>query len=278
MADETRRLTFEQREGLAPLPQQLRLKELPKSIRAPLWAVVYDSMIAAEGHVRSPWSAILRPYWVGHLYRDADMFPSYGPHVVKWVKPIILDGSYAEALGFLEHAIQHFNVIAPKNFFALQINRCLEAGGAAYRVLDGSTICPISSPEEAQAVQTALDELGGYAGARTHLHSAASLLTACRYADSVRESIHAVESVARVLAPDARTLDPALSELEKRGHLHPAMKKGFSNLYGYTNDEKGVRHALLDAADSNVSESDALYMFVACAAFAAYLHRRSEAA
>lgn len=38
----------------------------------------------------------------------------------------------------------------------------------------------------------------GLGGARTHLLKAGSSLTAGEYADSVRESIHAVESVARV--------------------------------------------------------------------------------
>ena len=28
--------------------------------------------------------------------------------------------------------------------------------------------------------------------------------------------------------------------------LHPALKRAFSNLYGFTSDEQGIRHALID--------------------------------
>ena len=52
---------------------------------------------------------------------------------------------------------------------------------------------------------------------------------------------------------------------------HPALKKGFKNLFGYTSDEEGVRHALLERDAADVDVLDALFMYGACASFAAYL-------
>jgi hypothetical protein len=66
--------------------------------------------------------------------------------------------------------------------------------------------------------------------------------------------------VARALEPEAQKLGPALSKLEKSVRVHPALRKGFGSLYGFTSDEKGIRHALLDEPMAQVDETDALYM------------------
>ena len=117
-------------------------------------------------------------------------------------------------------------------------------------------------------------------GADTHLRQAAEHLNARRFADSVRESIHAVESVARMVDPKAeRTLGPALDSLERAGVIqHKALKQAFSRLYGYTNDAQGIRHSLLDKDSPDVDLDEAMFMFGACASFAAYLaskHRKA---
>jgi hypothetical protein len=78
-----------------------------------------------------------------------------------------------------------------------------------------------------------------------------------------------VESIARVLEPSA-DLSNALAELQKSATIHPAMKRGFLALYGYTSDQKGVRHAMPEAGQPAVDETDALFMIGACAAFVSY--------
>ena len=65
--------------------------------------------------------------------------------------------------------------------------------------------------------------------------------------------------------------------LEKAGVLnHRALQEAFSKLYGYTNDENGIRHALLDEGAADVDLDDAVFMFGACASFAAYLVNRHK--
>jgi len=65
------------------------------------------------------------------------------------------------------------------------------------------------------------------------------------------------------------TLGDALELLEKKHSLHPALKAGFSKLYGYTSDEGGIRHAMLD--EPNLTSADAIYFLVSCSAFINYL-------
>jgi hypothetical protein len=116
-----------------------------------------------------------------------------------------------------------------------------------------------------------------FRGARAHLQKASGELTQGRYADSVRESIHAVESVVRVLEPSG-DFSKALAKLEAKFRIHGALKSGFGSLYGFTSDEKGIRHALLEAGAPAVDETDALFMIGACAAFVSYLINKARSA
>src|SRR5258708_18786616 len=147
-----------------------------------------------------------------------------------------------------------------------------------YRVVERKVICPIASDTEHASLVKAFADLAAtqFNGARAHLSKAASHLTAGAYADSVRESIHAVEAVGRTLDPTADVLSKALGKLEQNISIHPAMKKGFTSLYAYTSDEKGIRHALLDDSTAKVDETDALFMFGACAAFVSYLINKAR--
>ena len=73
-------------------------------------------------------------------------------------------------------------------------------------------------------------------------------------------------------------MGPALDSLEKAGVLkHPALKQAFDRLYGYTSTEQGIRHALLDKDAADVGLNEAIFMFGACASFAALSHREAPA-
>ena len=145
-------------------------------------------------------------------------------------------------------------------------------------MLDGDTIVPKASDAEAQALSAALQATheSGAVGPREHLKLAGEELTRGRWASSIRESIHAVEATAKIVEPKTNTLEPALTTLAKRGKIHPALRAGFLRLYDFTSDEKGIRHSLLDKAEAEIDETDAVYMLGACAAFVPYLLRRTR--
>jgi hypothetical protein len=86
-----------------------------------------------------------------------------------------------------------------------------------------------------------------------------------------------VESVARTLAPSDKLSD-ALAQLEKSASIHNALKRGFAAIYGYTSDENGIRHPLLDDPQAKVDEADGLFMIGACAAFVSYLINKARVA
>ena len=65
------------------------------------------------------------------------------------------------------------------------------------------------------------------------------------------------------------TFSERMAVEEKGIPHHEALKKSFSNLYGYTNDADGIRHALLD--ESGLDLYDAKFMLVSYSAFLNYL-------
>ena len=90
------------------------------------------------------------------------------------------------------------------------------------------------------------------------------------YRNSIKESISAVESIARVVSElDKATLGDALKAIDQSDQLHPALKEGFLKLYGYTSDEQGIRHAML--VEPNITAADARYFLVSCSSFVNYL-------
>ena len=92
-------------------------------------------------------------------------------------------------------------------------------------------------------------QIEGNAGpVNTHLRRSLELLSdrnSPDYRNSIKESISGVESlVAATVNKGKGTLGQLIKKLEDEIGLHPALKTAFSNLYGYTSDEGGIRHAL----------------------------------
>ena len=134
--------------------------------------------------------------------------------------------------------------------------------------------------EQASAVEKAIEVIhdSGIDSAVTHLRQAAEHINMEQYADSLADSIHAVESVARTIDPNnGDSLAKALKSLENAGLLkHRALKEAFIKLYGYTSNEKGIRHPLVDQSSADVGLDEAIFMFGACASFASYLTRKHQ--
>ena len=162
--------------------------------------------------------------------------------------------------------------------FITFINNALERENSAYRIINNEII-EITSEQEIQSIEDALENTNQYSGIQQHLKQALKLMSDRQnpdYRNSIKESISAVESICKIVTNDEKaTLGKALKVIEDKFGLHPALKGSLSQLYGYTSDSDGIRHAMLE--ESNLSYIDAKFMLVACTNFINYLIEKTKA-
>lgn len=284
-------LSFSQAQGYEETQGRLKLGELPKDTRIRIWNLFFVAIdkckllgprrparrriVLIAGH----WVEILKASHLEfHNLPLDDWNPMFEANRSR-LREYIQEQPFNQVFDLIQFVLRHPR--CPPAFIR-QMQRTFAECGLAYTIDVGPppTILPAVTPEEGDAVVGALRTLreARLHGSATHLRAAAENIKVSEWAGSVRESIHAVESVARLLDSRAeRKLGAALAALEKRGVLHPALKEAFSTLYGYTSDEQGIRHALLDRTDAQVGRDEAVFMLGACAAFASYLWRRHAA-
>ncbi|KAB0266915.1 AbiJ-NTD4 domain-containing protein [Microvirga brassicacearum] len=273
-------MPFSQRTGLDPIPPQLKLGEASDDLRRMIEYYVgleigrntrsgYD-----HSYFNDRWERVTRDLHVLFLKADPDIYEN-SPY--DWrisLKNFFQGAKIGPLFNLIEFLVRH-----PKCSDELksELASAFVTARAAYRIIDGQIVA-IGTEEQAAAFEKAVvDAAENSAGAaRKHLLAAGMALRNSDWAGSVRESIHAVEAIAIRLAPDTTTLGPALSALEKQGHLHGSLKAAFGSLYGYSSDEEGVRHALVFKEEAQVDEADALFMLGACASFVSYLLARAN--
>ena len=275
-------LTFSQAHGYEDLPQQLKLEELSKEARTKLWSLLYTLVRRESGYrfgdassLGSIWKTIFMYLHINYHVLPANEFDaSLGSFVNSYQRKFMND-SFNKVFDLLLAIMRHPQ--CPSLFtaaVALNFRECRLA--YVVDVDPPPTIHPAANEEEGEAILRATTGLSkaGLASAVSHLRRASDCINRGDYPSAVRESIHAVESTARQIDPNAKALESALKALERAKALHPALKRAFSNLYGYTSDEQGIRHALLDNPQPNVGQDEAVFMLGACASFSSYLARK----
>ena len=279
-----RKFSFTHAYGYEKIPDMLKLESFPDEARTRVWNVLYRYIERDREYGVSSW-------WLSDDWEEIskDLHADYdGLSLDKWT------GKFSSNCENLQYKIRHepFNRVFDLILYVMRHPKCpnglVEDMQRAFRnarlayVLtdDPPTIVPATTEEEGEAIVESYKTLiqAGLNASVAHLRQASECVNRGDWAGSVRESINAVESVARQLDPDgAGTLSPALASIEQQGRLHPALKIAFDKLYGYTSNEQGIRHALLDRATAAVGLDEAVFMLGACASFASYLARKHAA-
>ena len=274
--------TFLQRYGYEPLPKPMRTGEISGDLRREVWDDIYDFL--KQNSLRGPTiqcftgnASNLLVTVFGKFHKKPKSQINYDfKATYNFCELIITAGKAHDTINFIEIMVNERG----SDGFAPRIRRLFEKHSAPY-YLDTSKkpywFVQSASREQGESTEQAIESLheNKMNGAATHLREAAKHMNAEQYADSIVDSIHAVESVACTICPESKTLGAALKSLGKAGILkHPALKQAFEKLYGYTNDEQGIRHALTEQDAPDVGLDEAIFMFGACASFAAYLAQK----
>jgi len=284
---------FSQRYGYEPLPAPMQLGELSPDFRREI-CNAFESFARGfdlGGYFSDNGERLFRA-----ILGEFDGIPDFEVDttdrstVIGRVQGLLRNEPCHHVLKFLEILLRQTcekGHTSQSSQFANNVLRLLQKHTAAYhlsiekraRGCPRYWFFPCDSAEHATAVSQALETLqkGGFEGATAHLRKAAQAINGGRHDDAITASIHAVESVARMIDSEAsKTLAPALKSLQREGLItHDALRQGFEKLYGYTCDERGLRHAL-DKGEAAVGTAESVFMFGACAAFAGYLVRKQQ--
>lgn len=220
-----------------------------------------------------------------HLMADVynqivDWRKCYDPHyVLSSIYETICSDTYDAILSVIEYIVAVIDkgmsisfIFEGEYYSAAELyNRVFEKEYVGYRIVKGYAT-PITDPHEGAEIEDA--------AAIRHIEVGQHIEKALRhlsdrekpdYANSIKESISAVERMCSIIIGKPTTLGDALKKLEDSGvTIHPAMKSAFDKLYGYTSDASGIRHAgRLGGSDSTFEE--ARFMLVSCCAFVNYL-------
>lgn len=158
-----------------------------------------------------------------------------------------------------------------------RVNKVLEEEKSGYRFVNRK-IMPITNQEEISEIVDAKNNSGkfGLAGASQHLDTALNLFSDREnpdYRNAIKEAISMLESLINILG-NKKEFTPALKELNKTLNLHPALIKGISNLYGFTSNQDGIRHAILEQKE--IDFDDAKFMIIVCSALFNFLVQKSH--
>ena len=276
-------MSFSARMGFKPPKVNIQLDSMDEDLRVGLWNIYYLAVIKG-GEPRSFYEGSSRfkdfylRLWALYLKKPIDTMPSQHYEIEAAIKKYFYGCQWYEVYDLIEFTARNLEYPHDDEFSSL-INPVLERELSGYRFISGQVVA-ISDENEIASIESALSSSEVPRSAQVHLGLALEMLsskTAPDYRNSIKESISAVESLARHMTGDPQaTLGTALGLIESQGRMHGALKKALSSLYGYTSDESGIRHALLD--ESTLTFSDAKFMLVVCTAFVNYMIGKSAGA
>lgn len=278
---------FSQRYGYTEIERAFQRERINDTLRTALWNVLSVCMWdfwehPSEYHGYSENSQriniISKRLWFNYFKRDMDALPKFrgdfnGNGAYDFFKEYFFRCKWYEVYDFIEFLIQDRDTFIDAKAIEF-LNGVLEKENAAYRVV-GVEIVEITDTNEIKAIEDALSHPD--APVREHIRAALAMLSDRNepdYRNAIKEAISAVEATCRlVTGMEAASLGDALKRIPD---LHPALKKAFLALYGFTSNAGGIRHSLLDK--SNLSYADAKFMLTACSAFVSYLRSNASEA
>lgn len=268
---------FSQRKGLKPIRTKVQIESMDKALRNGLWDILYAHYWEklrrwglSEISSLSDMNMLLNRLWHSYFKQPLDTMPYRCDKAYNTTRNYFFRCDWNEVFDFLEFVVENHPDDKGRVPFTDDCNSILEREVSAYRFV-GGRIMETTSKEELFEIEEALGTTPKPVA--RHLKKALDLLTnrkSPKYENSIKESISAVEAMCQLVTGNSKaTLGQALKEIKEKVGLHPALKKAFSNLYGYTSSADGIRHALLD--ESNLDFEDAKFMLVSCSAFVNYL-------
>lgn len=273
-------MKFSQRIGKVAVSKQMQVESLDDELKNGLWSGIKMAILDKlnrTGYGQTEYNIFCTMLWLNYFKLPFDRIPDDEYECEQFIRKTFFNGQWYESYDLLEYILSTNSAI-PKLDYKTYVgfcNKILEREFSGYRFIDGK-ISPITNPNEVEEIENAINQSGNFTalkGVNIHLKSALEKLSDKKspdYRNSIKESISAIESVAKAISENPKdSLGGALDKIKGKIKLHSSLERGFKQLYGYTSDSDGIRHALME--DHNCDFEDAKYMLVSSSAFINYL-------
>ena len=262
------------------MPRKIQLEAMDDDLRNSLW----NSILSRFDESAYEWQAAAE-LLAKYLFKiPTDTVPSAEHRARSWIRDRFFAVEWHQTYDVVEFLVNNVDNIKQSNTdshsdnqlseFIAEMNGILQREMAGYRFIRGA-LAPISEPVEVSAIDAAANICygGGVSGASTHIRAALALLgrkPTADYRNSIKESISAVESAVNVVAGTSGDgVAKAIEILSSKAEIHPSLRTALKQLYGYTSNEDGIRHSILE--QSAVGFAEAKFMLVACSAFVNFI-------
>src|ERR1700752_2189482 len=278
--------SFSERQGIRQPKSVLQVGSMDADLRTGLWnglSIFYWNKWNGLSKIEHSQSCmkLCVALWLDFFKSPIDDMPAPWETMHHLIRKFFFSQDWNRIYDFIEFVVANYpNNLMPGATKDLvpYINAILERELSGYRLV-GEHFTPITSEQENQAIADAVNVPDTLKPVREHIDAALQKLSdrgKPDYRTSIKESISAVEALCQLIAGKRATLGDALKTIERKIPLHGALKQAFSNLYGYTSNAEGIRHALLD--EPTLAFEDAKFMLVSCAAFVNYLVAKAATA
>lgn len=265
-------MNFSQRKGYKPISNIIQRERMSDELRNTLWNIldikVWKEMDFYESrYINSDLDSYSIILWHFHFKLPVDTRPDNSVDIIKYLRQYFFSCEWNEVYDFIEITLNHFKNPELSDL----INTNLEHELSAYRFIN-NIFSDITDEQEILMLEETLRDRD-FPSVNQHLRRALELLSDVKnpdYRNSIKESISAVESLAKIMTSEPKaTLGEALAVIKRNSNIHPSIVEAFSKLYGYTSAEGGIRHAMM--AVPNLSYSDAKFFLISCTSFIYYL-------
>jgi hypothetical protein len=270
-------MLFSERYSYRKIDNSLIWEEVPIPSRNRLWSRIDVNVLAPKDDntkifLGRLWDRFYKRE-VAELYSTSRPFGGYPEtyfdygKIIRYTKDWFFNAEWFEVYDFVEFLCEYYpdkEVIDRLNPF---LNSVIEEENLAYRIIDG-IVTPLIDKEEIKEIEKALNPPDKFTPIRDHLKKAQRLLADRNnpdYENSIKESISAVESLAKIITEKEKSLSGLIQSLKD---IPFNLREGFKELYNWTS--KDLRHGK-SGKELPTGFEEAIYMMVTCSAFVNYV-------
>ena len=253
-------------------PKSIQYEDMDDDLRTGLWNVFLDcfpNVVSVKRFTR--FHSIFGTIWADFLKKPSD---EYADDILRgstdFIKDVFLSSEWHKVFDLVEFVISFLSTPttqATKKKFIDQCNKILEQENSAYKIVEGCVV-EITAEQEIESIESAMAT--PYEGANGHIKNALSLFSRREnpdYRNSIKESISAVESITREIT-GKDSFSAGVDKLGKCGiKLHRDHQSALKNLYKFTCDADGIRHASPNSEPLDINRNTARFMLITCSAF-----------